>query len=354
MSRLLNLFCALIFTLFCESETFKIYWNVPTHLCRNQNISFDSLLQGLNIIQNKGKDGPYSFSGENFTILYSPGLWPSMEHNNKTNGGMPHCGDLPLHLDDLKHDIEKLITDENYSGLTVIDMESWRPVFRQNSGWMTIYRNLTFKEVNETLAEELEKTPTNTEIRNYLIKEGAKIFEPKAKEFLVESTVLVKDLRKSAKWGYYGFPYCFNMGQALSARNETCPTIVQKENNETSWFFKSYDYWFPSVYISNDNFTEDEREMLVRGRTVEYNRLRDLFNDNAEIYPYVWYLYNLRDEYLSLEDLKMTLRTLKGNKMDGAVIWGSSAHLKEPINECQNLYNYVNDTLTPVLEELKI
>nr|ANW11472.1 LolHyaz [Bichromomyia olmeca] len=312
MNWLLYLFCAFMLSFFCQSYAFTIYWNVPTHLCINQNVSFTKLLDDLHIEQNA--DG--KFSGEKFTILYSPGLWPSMEHNT-TNGGMPQHGNLSIHLEKLKIDIKKRIKEENYTGLAVIDMESWRPIFCQNTGWMIKYRYLTFEEVNKTLADEFQKNPKNTTLRNHLMKEGAKIFEPKAKEFLTKSTELVKKERSKAKWGYYGFPYCFNMGQAKSARNENCPDIVQKENNKTDWLFKSYDYWFPSVYISSVNFTADERLQLVRGRTTEYNRLRDLFNQNAKIYPYVWYLYNLENKYLNETDLRMTLKTLKDNKMDG-------------------------------------
>lgn len=69
-----------------ESKNFTIYWNVPTHLCERKesseshNISFRSLLDELKIVQNPGG----KFRGSEFTILYSPGLWPSLEHNKST------------------------------------------------------------------------------------------------------------------------------------------------------------------------------------------------------------------------------------------------------------------------------
>lgn len=56
-------------------------------------------------------------------------------------------------------------------------------------------------------------------------------FEASGKEFVEETMKLVKQLRPAAKWGYYGFPYCFNMnGQAN--RNEDCPPQVQQENDQ--------------------------------------------------------------------------------------------------------------------------
>ncbi|XP_059622658.1 hyaluronidase-like [Phlebotomus argentipes] len=331
-----------------KSEVFKIYWNVPTHLCKNHikhNVTFDQLLTELNIIHNIND----SFRGEKFNILYSPGLWPSLEHNKSVNGEMPHHGNLSLHLTELKNYVNHNISD-NFTGLAVIDMESWRPIFRQNTGWMTIYRERVFDEQFEGNLKELDKEE-NKSFRNYIFKKAAEIFEPMAKMFMNESIALVKKLKSNAHWGYYGFPYCFNMRS--NDRNESCPEIVQKENNRTDWLFKSYDYWFPSVYISNDNFTEDERRQLVSGRVTEYNRVRKFSNSKAEIYPYVWFLYNLRDEYLNATDMKMTLETLKNGTMNGAVIWGSSANIKNE-TMCQNLYNYVNGTLRSVLQELKL
>nr|AAD32195.1 putative hyaluronidase [Lutzomyia longipalpis] len=347
MNWIFHLFCA-VYGIFCEENSFTIYWNVPTHQCEKLNVSFISLLKELNIVHNK--DG--NFSGESFTILYSPGLWPSMEHKNITNGGMPQCGNMTLHLEKLEKDVKEKLKDDGYSGLAVIDMESWRPVFRQNTGWMIKYRELTFEQYNKTLAEEYKNNTTNDKLRNRLIKESAEIFEAPAKDFLMNSTELVKKYWKDAKWGYYGFPYCFNMGVAANARNESCPKIVKEENNKTEWLFKSYDYWFPSVYITKVNFTCEERGQLVRGRVTEYQRLRKEFNPKAKIYPYVWFLYNLSNEYLSKEDLEMSLKILKMGKMDGAVIWGSSKNLTKEC-ECKDLYDYVNGTMRTVLEGLK-
>uniref|UniRef100_C6FX65 Hyaluronidase n=1 Tax=Phlebotomus arabicus TaxID=578135 RepID=C6FX65_9DIPT len=377
--------CVVLGSFAADGErNFTIYWNVPTDQCNKHNYTnatkpdFASLLKNLSIVQNfKG-----TFIGEEFRILYSPGLWPSMEHNkteNGTHGGLPHRGNLTKHLEQLEADIKNCshinYIPENFTGMAVIDMESWRPVFRQNTGWMGIYRKLVFQEIdrNETLLNEIKKNETeimkkknkNPKMLNFTclknrtnscFKVAAKIFEPMAIRFMNESISKLKELRPQAKWGYYGFPYCFNIRK--DNRTEDCSSLVQRENNNTEWLFTSYEHWYPSVYISHDNFTVDDRLKLVRGRVKEYNRLRDTFNltDKTKIYPYVWLLYNLDNRtevYLNGSDLNMTLTTLKNYTMDGAVIWGMSQNVNTS-GKCTALFNYVNETLRPILSGLKI
>nr|QHO60718.1 salivary hyaluronidase [Sergentomyia schwetzi] len=332
-----------------EVKGFQIYWNVPTENCQKYGINFETLLTDLGIFHNAGGN----FTGEKMRILYNPGLWPSLEHGKIINGGMPHHGNLTLHLDELEKYIEKNIP-RNYTGLAVVDMESWRPVFRQNTGWMLVYRNLTQEEVqleNPSLAKALQDDPTNKRLMNELFHKAAKIFEPNAKEFMEMSLEKLKKWRPGTKWGYYGFPYCFNMyGNTNATRREMCPDIVQKENNVTKWLFQAYNHWFPSVYVPEENFSVDERRQLVQGRVKEFLRLKQMFNPRANIYPYVWFTYNLKDNYLTEEDLKNTLSTLKKGKMDGAVIWGSSKNVNSQ-NLCQELRDYINGTMRKVIEE---
>nr|AEK98519.1 putative truncated salivary hyaluronidase [Phlebotomus tobbi] len=137
-------FCTGSETLKSPERNFTIYWNVPTDQCNRHNYTanetkpnFPELLTNLSIVHNFNG----SFRGEEFRILYSPGLWPSMEHNkteNGTHGGMPHHGNLTKHLEQLEKDIKNCSNinyiPENFTGMAVIDMESWRPVFRQNTG----------------------------------------------------------------------------------------------------------------------------------------------------------------------------------------------------------------------------
>lgn len=39
-----------------------------------------------------------------------------------------------------------------------------------------------------------------------------------------------KDLRPKAKWGYYGFPYCYNAYNIKEKKSASCVTEINKEN----------------------------------------------------------------------------------------------------------------------------
>jgi Hyaluronidase len=93
-------------------QTFEVIWNVPTQLCRRKNVlEFPALLESANITHNPGD----MFKGDRFRIFYSPGNWPSMEHQKVENGGMPHQGNLTLHIERFQQHIEKEI-GENFTG----------------------------------------------------------------------------------------------------------------------------------------------------------------------------------------------------------------------------------------------
>jgi hyaluronoglucosaminidase len=222
------------------------------------------------------------------------------------------------------------------SGYAVIDMESFRPVFRQNTGWMLVYREETLKEVSKRYPQ-LKK--------HELFQKAAKVFEPPAEKFMLETLQVAKKLRKQAKWGYYGYPYCFNSKQS----NFECPELVIKENNRTDWLFSAYDHMYPSVYIFDVN-TGAQNQKLIAERVKEYRRIKD-FSSNKKIayYPYVWYHYNdpkRTGVFLTKRDFEMSLDELIKGGMDGVIIWGSSADFKEP-GFCTKFLRYTKNVIIP-------
>jgi len=55
-------------------------------------------------------------------------------------------------------------------------------------------------------------------------------FQKAARDFLLSTLKLLKQMRPSGQWGYYTFPYCFNYTPKNMQPN--CPVQVQHENNE--------------------------------------------------------------------------------------------------------------------------
>ena len=109
----------------------------------------------------------------------------------------------------------------NISGIGIIDFESWRPVFRQNFASLEPYKTLSIQI-------ETVKHPTWT--KSQILEEAVKNFEQNAREFMEETVYLAKKMRPYALWGYYAYPYCFNMSP--NNMNSTCSDQVKRENDK--------------------------------------------------------------------------------------------------------------------------
>lgn len=208
---------------FSTFSSFEFYWNIPTFMCKRHNISFREVNKKYSILQNKNDH----FRGDQITILYDPGFFPAILQNSSSleyiyrNGGIPQEGNLRTHLKQLAEHIDELIPDKNFTGLAVIDFESWRPIFRQNFGVLQPYKNLSIKKQKESHPHMSDKK---------VLAEARRKFEEAGKTFMLESLWLLKEIRPKAKWGYYAFPYCFN---GRSTNNpEQCAANVDKENNQ--------------------------------------------------------------------------------------------------------------------------
>lgn len=104
--------------------------------------------------------------------------------------------------------------------MAIIDFESWRPIFRQNFGSLQPYRNVSIEIVRES-----HPLWRNQSIVTYATFE----FEKEARSFMESTINLAKQLRPNATWGYYAYPYCFNMNGGNTDTH--CPAPVPREND---------------------------------------------------------------------------------------------------------------------------
>lgn len=102
----------------------------------------------------------------------------------------------------------------------MIDFESWRPIYRQNFGTLQPYKDLSV---------EVEKQSHPFWPRALIEKEAARKFEFYGQMFVEETLIRAKQLRPNGSWGYYAYPYCFNMSP--KNRRTACPNEVMKEND---------------------------------------------------------------------------------------------------------------------------
>lgn len=160
----------------------------------------------------------------------------------------------------LEVDIDRFIPNKTFDGIAVIDFECWRPTFRQNFGELKVYRDLTLLEVNK-------KHPTWS--RDQIESQGRIIFENAAINFVNRTILRARKLRPLAKWGFYGFPHCFNRYRDFT-QLERCPDQVEAENNKLLFMYPSAVY--PSIYITQ-NQTGNTLTKFVKGKVSESNRM---------------------------------------------------------------------------------
>lgn len=195
--------------------------------------------------------------------------------------GLPQNASLDIHLRQLEIDIDRFIPNRTFDGVAVIDFECWRPTFRQNFGDLKVYKDLTLLEVNK-------KHPTWS--RDQIESQGKIIFENAAINFVNRTLLRARKLRPLAKWGFYGFPHCFNRYRDFT-QLERCPEQVESENNKLLFMFPSAIY--PSIYITQ-NQTSTVLTKFVKGKMSESNRVAKT-TGKADIFRLAFIRYQYTD-----------------------------------------------------------
>lgn len=214
--------------------------------------------------------------------MYDPGLWPTLitSQNGQItyqNGGLPQNASIDLHLRQFEVDVDRFIPNRTYDGIAVIDFECWRPTFRQNFGDLKIYRDLTLLEVQK-------KHPSWT--RDQVESQGKINFENSSFNFVNRTIMKARRIRPNAKWGFYGYPLCFNRLRD-DGQIERCPEQVEGENNKLTFMYPEVIY--PSIYITQ-NQTGSTLTSFVKGKMYETNRLAKLSGSNLKL-AFIRYQY---------------------------------------------------------------
>ncbi|XP_062561105.1 hyaluronidase Tab y 2.0101-like [Armigeres subalbatus] len=329
-------------------RAFDVYWNIPTFMCQQYQMNFSSIGPTYGVSQN-GND---TFRGSAISILYDPGKFPALLEKSSTkvlykrNGGVPQEGNLTEHLDVFRKHMDELVTDQNFSGVGIIDFESWRPIFRQNFGSLQPYKDLSMK---------IEKQRHPNLPPKWLEAEATRRFESTGREFMARTLLLAKQMRPRAAWGYYAFPYCFNMngGSSGNGQREDCSADVQRENDRIQWLFDGSDIIFPSVYL-REKLGAGDRVKLIRGRVKEAIRVARRANAQPKprVLTYIRYVYTDSIKYLTEPDWINAFNAMKQFGSDGVILWGSSYDLNNK-EKCLNFKSYMDTTLGPILQSLR-
>ncbi|EFO85875.1 CRE-CHHY-1 protein [Caenorhabditis remanei] len=197
-----------------------VVWMIPSWPCVN-NDSID--VEKFGILQNQDQK---FVGGREFAIFYehSFGKIPYFKGQNVSdpqNGGLPQLGDLEAHLVEAEKNINETIPDENFSGIAVLDIEEFRPMWELSWGVFAVYKTESIRLTRQQYPYWSQKQIEWQAERDY---------EKACQKFFIETIRLGRRLRPNAKWGYYLFPKCNgDVGQKFES---DCSTLFQKFNDK--------------------------------------------------------------------------------------------------------------------------
>ncbi|KAJ8319969.1 hypothetical protein KUTeg_001556 [Tegillarca granosa] len=273
---------ALVTSLEILQKPFVAVWNAPSAVCE-ERFGVVLNLSMFDIVSNTGQ----TLNGNDMVIFYEPklGLYPQILANGTfVNGGLPQLADFSRHFDKSKHDIENIIKNTTFSGLVVIDWESWRPIFKRNlyNKEQKRYVELSIKYVKQS----------HPQWNHQKVQEVAEYKFEMAARFLMEGTIsLGKQIRPVGNWGFYGFPACYNHRPGESH----CTNDTMEYNDRLSWLFAGSTSLYPSIYLDND--VSDDNKLQVGGILRESLRVRDIYSSYTPIYAYTRYRYRESEQF---------------------------------------------------------
>ncbi|OWA54211.1 Hyaluronidase [Hypsibius exemplaris] len=313
------------------TTSFQLIWNVPSQPCE-KDFGVALHLGQYGFVYNIHQ----TFIGEKIGLFYNLGKFPRFVKNLAgrriaINGGIPQLGDLKLHLAKVHEDVTQA-TDEDFSGLGVIDFESWRAVARQNFDELNIYN-----EASEDEVRRFHPSWSDAQVK----AKAALEFNAGAQQFLLGTLQAVQKLRPKAQWGFYHYPYCF----AQTAGQSVCAETAVTGNDQLSWLFNSSQLLLPSLYMSQSGSTLQDRAQHVLAA------IRETVRDNRKkrpILPYISLKYQ-DGGFLSKEDLINSIGLTYDYGGAGVIIWGSSSDVNS-VSKCSDMKTYLTETFGPVAE----
>uniref|UniRef100_A0A3B3SL45 Hyaluronidase n=1 Tax=Paramormyrops kingsleyae TaxID=1676925 RepID=A0A3B3SL45_9TELE len=311
-----------------EGYPYGVIWNMPTPVCKQNNIPLDtSPFQAVTTTE--------AVPDQFLFLFYTNrlGLYPFVDEATKKeiNGGIPQKGNLTASLEVAQWDITQYIPSGTSTGLAVIDWEAWRPLWDRNWDSKTIYRTLSID-----YARQLDPSLSPSQAEP-VAKEQ---FQTAARNFMEDTMSLGIDMRPNYLWGFYLFPECYNYGWNDADYTGECPTNAQTENDQLLWLWQTSTVLYPSVYLHTSLANTHKAALYVRNQVHEAMRVASLPKHpfNVPIYVYT------RPVFTNQEDLVHTLGENAAVGASGSVLWGASADFHD-----KALSSYLNSTLNPYI-----
>ncbi|XP_048878580.1 hyaluronidase-5-like isoform X2 [Brienomyrus brachyistius] len=318
-----------------EGYPYGVIWNMPTPVCKQNNIPLDtSPFQAVTT--------PEAVPDQFLFLFYTDrlGLYPFVDYatNKEINGGIPQKGNLTASLDIAQLDVAHYMPSETSTGLAVIDWEAWRPLWDGNLHSKTIYRTLSID-----YARQLDPSLSPSQAEP-VAKEQ---FQTAARNFMEDTMSLGISMRPSYLWGFYLFPKCYNDMWEEAEYTGMCPTWAQAENDQLLWLWQTSTALYPSVYLATSLANTHKAALYVRNQVHEAMRVASQPKHpfNVPIYVYTRPVFtDQTNKFLSVEDLVHTLGENAAVGASGSVLWGGTTDFEDKAS-CEALSSYLTSTL---------
>uniref|UniRef100_A0A1V1WC22 Hyaluronidase n=1 Tax=Superstitionia donensis TaxID=311983 RepID=A0A1V1WC22_9SCOR len=331
--------CVILNWVFSTSDAnFEVFWNVPSSLCSIKfGVNMTQTVLKHNILVNNGE----TFTGDKITLIYESGIgkYPHIDpKKGDVNGGLPRLDSLDEHLKLAEKDIQKIIPNPNFNGLGIIDWEAWRPIWEYHWGSLGVYKNKTLdlvkKEHPSWSKQIIESTAKN-------------LWESTAKQWMLKTLELAKNLRPHGMWCYYLFPDCYNYFGKDQPSQFFCNNMIKSNNDRLSWMWDASAALCPSIYFIEfqQKYNESQRIWYLYGKLSEAVRVS---RPHTQIYPYINYMVHVSRIPVPKDQFWKMLSMTASLGLDGAVIWGSSGYLQSK-KTCEDLEAYVENIIGPAV-----
>ncbi|XP_065316871.1 hyaluronidase-like isoform X2 [Gordionus sp. m RMFG-2023] len=318
-----------------KNVPFRVIWNSPTHVCKSR----------YNVILNLDKWGIESnvnqtWQNATVTLFYATviGLWAFINNNGtRVNGGIPERMNITAHANETIADIQRVMKNTNFSGLAVIDMEFYTPL------WQLMMDPVYQIYIDESI--DYFKTQMNTSgLDDTAIRLGARQnYESVIKNMMILTLRVAKQNRPYALWGYYAFPKC-----APSLVSYQCD-IVQN-NQAISWLYEASTALYPAFYINRigDPLYHARTRQLIQLMNEAQRISASRINGPIPVYLYVRYAYVKENKtLLDYFDLKNIFAQAVDMAQDGIVFWGDYADF----GNCKALSTHMEKLIGPLVKQ---
>ncbi|XP_022198429.2 hyaluronidase [Nilaparvata lugens] len=256
-------------------------------------------------------------------FLLNQGLFPNYPPvGEEINGGLPQTGNLTLHLEKFKNDVEGHKW-QNYTGIISVILSYWHHNWDLNDA--------AYQEKSINLSAKINGQLNDLSMTEQIKQKAQEMFESAAKNFLLNTLKEGKALIPDAKWGLAGTPVCTNCASCTS------------DNSGSDWLFTTSEVAFIEVNLHNGGKIEKIAKCIESNSKIKSKH-------KIKVFLTTKLTYHESGDLIDENDLSKIFSQTKNLGYDGIII----TIINNPRNDqfCDALKKRFDDSLEKQIKEL--